>query len=131
MQHGSTHQDQVPSKPTLDVETQVSLSEALLELADLSIEGGRADALAILDRIAVSLITYMSDAEVSFIILSEYLDSARSCVQDGVDPYREPSTIHERQAFEDDLAAARRKAATDAKGSGRSGASDEAGESVA
>lgn len=113
MQDDRKHLDKSQRRPTLDIETQISLSEALLDLADRSIERGAADSLAILDRIAVSLIPYMSDAEVSFITLSEYLDSARSCVLEGIVPYSEPSTIQERQVFEEDLKAARKKVAHD------------------
>jgi hypothetical protein len=96
-----------PQWPTLSVETQIALSDAALALADLLVIQRSATGLATLEKFITTLIPYMSDAEVSYIGLSEYLDFAAACVRDGEDPNIEPSTVRERRAFEAQLAAAR------------------------
>lgn len=93
--------------PTLSVETQVDLSDAVLALADLLVSQRSIAGLATLEKCVTALIPYMSDAEVSYIGLSEYLDFASACIRDGEDPNLEPSTLRERQLFEAQLAAAR------------------------
>jgi hypothetical protein len=95
------------ASPTLSVKTQLTLSDAVLALADLLINRKSATGLDVLDDIVIALIPYMSDAEVSYIVLSEYLDFAAACVRDGEDPGTERSTIRERRDFEAQLAAAR------------------------
>ena len=108
MNEGREHRQDGNAYPTIDIKTQIALSDAILSMADLFIDHKSAEGLTALDRATVSLISHMSDAEVSFIALSEYLDFAAACIRDGDNPHDEPSTVQERHLFEQQLSAARK-----------------------
>lgn len=100
---------------TLDITTQVHLAESILNIAQRAAASRDRETLSDLGKLLVPLLTYLEDAEISFIDLTEYMGYLGNIDVKSNNSLPDPEATEQRQYLEDRSLKSRRGIKKDIK----------------